>query len=1276
MLILLQGTLSLMNLYRTKSTVNRLNDDTFAALYWAGKIKGVAKDQRIAIVFYLNATKAEELTKNELLVEKAESDLRDIRERYPKFDPRDRQAIETSAAEQTKFYRAWLEIKELKRSGKNKEARYIYDTKLMQATLGRRKMEDYLADIDQRRGQQLTKDALQEVSRGTPLVWLILLFTVVLVTGISVWFSRWIERSTQQLERQADELSAANSSLVQAMTKLEWNQEELLKRDETLHLLTDNIQELFWIMDETGSAMQYLSPSFEHIWRLPRESVQHNVGMLMEVIHPDDRAAAQDALYRQLRGEATECELRILVDGREVWIRDKSFPVRDQQGRLARIVGITEDVTARKQIVDAMLKSEGRFRSIFEDNGSVMLLLDLYSGTIISANRAASEYYGYSREELAGMSISRINVQAPAEVKELRLRALREKQVRFNFCHRLANGELRDVEVYSTAIDQGGDPMLFSIVSDITERKQNEIKLREVSERLTLATTAGGVGIWDYDLAGNKLVWDEQMFRLYGITQAQFSGAYDTWQNGLHPDDRQRGEEEIQAAIRGEKDFDTEFRVVWPDKSVHHIRALALVKRDDSGAASHIIGTNWDITAQKQAADALRESNLQFEKASAAKSEFLANMSHEIRTPMNGVIGMTGLLLDTNLTDEQRHFVEIVRSSGESLLHLINDILDFSKIEAKRLELESVEFDLQLLLDNLSASLVTQAHAKGLELICFTATEIPTVCVGDPGRLRQILTNLVGNAIKFTAKGEIEIRASLVEKTESDGLLRFSVRDTGIGVPADKIDMLFDKFTQVDASTTRKFGGTGLGLAISKQLAEMMDGEIGVTSELGRGSEFWFTARLKLDSMTAGSKESSYPADHLEGVRVLIVDDNATNRRILLAMTTGWGMRPCEVEGGVWALQALYRGLVENDPFLLAVVDMQMPEMDGEALGSAIKADARLADTRLVMLTSIGMAHNLHYYQEKGFTNCASKPVRREELYRMLSRTLTASSSGAPEQTTSIPTDDESNEVPRNSEGENARILLAEDNSTNREVALKMLQSLGLRADAVADGAEAVALLETIPYDLVLMDMRMPVLDGVEATRQIRDLQSGVLNHYIPIVAMTANAMESDRLQCYAVGMNDFISKPVSKEALRNALRRWLRTDATDLAKQDEQSSYSSAQRELMVFDRAGVMERLENDEKLMGIMLEAFLDDMPRQIQALKKSVAEGDAHASGRLAHAIRGACASSGGERLREVASEMEIIADTGDLNTVNMRMGELEAEFGALRDAIQSATKGNL
>jgi len=557
--------------------------------------------------------------------------------------------------------------------------------------------------------------------------------------------------------------------------------------------------------------------------------------------------------------------------------------------------------------------------------------------------------------------------------------------------------------------------------------------------------------------------------------------------------------------------------------------------------------------------------------------------------------------------------------------------------------------------------LALRALDKGLEFICAAAPDVPSYLRGDPGRLRQVLTNLTGNAVKFTSQGEIAVRASLVSETDHEALIRFSVKDTGIGIPAGKQALLFEKFVQADASTTRKYGGSGLGLAISKQLAELMGGEIGIVSAGGQGSEFWFTARF---AKQAERERTITPAE-ISGVHVLVVDDNATNREVLMTQFKAWGVRSEEAANGPTALQALYLANDAADPFAVAILDMQMPGMDGATLARIIKTDEKLKDTRLVLCSSLGQRGDARRMQEIGFAAYLVKPVRHREIVDCLSAVMAGTAATAPEQP--LVTRHAIREMRRGA----GRILLAEDNITNQQVALGILKKLGLRADAVANGAEAVKALETLPYDLVLMDVQMPEMNGLEATRQIRNPQSAVRNHQIPIIAMTANAMQGDREKCLEAGMNDYVPKPISPQILAEALDKWLPRETAATPKQaagkpGEAAPVSAEELEAPVFDKAGMIARMMDDEDLARTVIGGFLEDIPKQIEILKDFLEAGDVPKTERQAHSIKGASANVGGEALHEVAFEMEKAAKAGDLKSVAARLPELENQFVRLKD----------
>ena len=965
------------------------------------------------------------------------------------------------------------------------------------------------------------------------------------------------------------------------------------------------------------------------------------------------------------------------------------FPIH--QGERHLLAGFTIDITERKRAEEAREEALNRLERISSRVPGMVYEFRLRTdGTTCMpyASDGIRDLYQLGPEEVREDASRMFALHHPDDNDGILASIQKSAQYLTPWHHeyrvKSADGAVRWVFGSSLPEREGdGSTLWHGFVTDITERRRAEEELRESKALTDAVLESVPLMIFLKEATDLRFVlFNRAGEELLGYDRKALLGRNNL---DLFPPEQaahfMAKDREVLDGEAGMLDIPEE-AILTAGKGQRLLHTRKVRIRGGDGSTRFLLGISEDITERKQAEEALLETNRDLEAATAranemaaraelasiAKSEFLANMSHEIRTPMNGVIGMTGLLLDTELSAEQRRYAETVRAGGESLLGLINDILDFSKIEAKKLDLETLDFDLPSLLDDFAVTLAVRAHEKGLELLCAADPAVPTWLRGDPGRLRQVLTNLAGNAVKFTHQGEIAVRASLVSEADAEAVVRFSIRDTGVGIPAAKQELLFRQFSQVDASTTRQYGGTGLGLAISKQLAELMGGEIGVESEAGKGSEFWFTVRLGKPAGPARPLELP-PAD-LCGVRVLIVDDNATNREVLMTRLTSWGMRASEAGDGPAALQALLRALEEKDGFEVAVIDMQMPGMDGETLGRAIHEEKRLARTRMVMLTSLGARGDARRFQELGFAAYATKPIRYEELKTVLSLALAERAGAAP---SPIVTRHTAREMPNWFEGRTARILLAEDNITNQQVALGILKRLGLRADAVANGAEALEALQTLPYDLVLMDVQMPEMDGMEATRRIRDPQSAVPDHGIPVIAMTAHAMQGDRERCLAAGMSDYVAKPVSPRALAEVLDRWLpRGPAATKGPAPEvtggAASVLAREPETPVFDRPGMMARVMDDEDLAKEILAAFLEDIPPQIAALRQCLESGDAAGAGAQAHTIKGASATVGGERLRAVAFEIEKAGKAGDLGAAGAHLADLDAQFDRLRQEL--------
>ncbi|MCP9469726.1 MAG: response regulator [Nitrospira sp.] len=850
--------------------------------------------------------------------------------------------------------------------------------------------------------------------------------------------------------------------------------------------------------------------------------------------------------------------------------------------RLENMVGdIVRDVQERTQTLHLMmagLEHQVQMRTAELEEREVLLgsiietavegiVVINERGLIEMVNPAIETLFGFRPDELIGQNVS-ILMPAPYDCEHggylnNYLTAGVKKTIGIG---REVVAKRKDGSIFPIDLSVGemvikGTRKFTGIIRDISARKVVENQLRESEARLRLTLEVSTDGLYDWNLQTLQAHYSPSWIKLLGLEghDIPLNNVYD-WKNRVHQDDRSWVERTLNDHLQGKTDhFIVEHRVRHRSGEWKWFAMCGkVVHRDEVGRPLRMMGTLTDITERKRAEAELARAARELERknkelaeardraldAARAKAEFLATMSHEIRTPMNGVIGMTSLLLDTSLSGEQREYAETIRRCGEHLLEIINDILDFSKADAGKMELERLDFDIRATVEETVALVAERAYAKGLEVGCLIQASAPEWLRGDPGRLRQILLNLLGNAIKFTERGEVVVTVGVADdEPASVGdrvdhvRLRFEVTDTGIGLTAAQQKNLFQPFTQADGSTTRQYGGTGLGLAISKKLAELMGGQIGVVSTVGVGSTFWFTARFGVpaDDHRQAPVTLARPSGNR---RILIVDDHAVNRRILEEQLGAHGYRYESVDNPCEALACLRRAAERNESFDLAIVDMQMPGMDGMELARCIKADERINATRLVLLTSLGRRGDAKRAQEVGFAAYLTKPIRRSQLLDCLKLVLAGGGSGdaSPEGVpTGIITSHVVSEVRASLRG---HVLLVEDNPVNQKVAVKMLEKLGCRVDVAGNGKEAVEAMERIRYALVFMDCQMPEMDGFEATRIIREREGTA--HHTPIIAMTANAMAEDRKQCLKAGMDDFVSKPVTAQALIAVLNRWL----------------------------------------------------------------------------------------------------------------------------------------
>jgi PAS domain S-box-containing protein len=1037
----------------------------------------------------------------------------------------------------------------------------------------------------------------------------------------------------------------------QTATILEQLRREALLKERYQELF-ENAHDIVFILDLAGNFTS-LNKAGEQVSGYPRhEALRMNVSQMLA---PGYLELVQEHLKQLLAGaRPLPIEMEIIAkDGRRVLLEVSGRLVL-QDGEPVGLQGIARDIRERKRVEDQLRN----LSQAVEQSPACVVITDP-TGNIEYVNPKFTQLTGYTLEEVLGKNprILKSGETPPEVYTQLWETITSGGEWRGQFHNKKKNGKLywESASISPVKNAHGVITRFLAVKEDITERKRIEETLRESEERFRGLFQSAAEGILVANIETKKFVYaNPAICRMLGYTEEELvhMGVSD-----IHPQqDLEWVVAEFMAQARGEKTLASAVPCLRKDGTTQYADVNASRLVIDGKDCS--VGFFTDITARKRAEEALVEAKDAAEAASRAKSDFLANMSHEIRTPMNGIIGMTELALDTELTPEQREYLVMVKDSADNLLTLINDILDFSKIEAGKLGLDLIDFNLHDTLSNTVKTLAPRASGKGLELVCRTPPSLPRDLVGDPGRLRQILVNLVGNAIKFTERGEVVLDVETQSQTEEGVELHFAVTDTGIGIPREKQELIFAAFAQADATTTRKYGGTGLGLAITSQLVKMMRGRLWVESEPGKGSTFHFTAHFGLSQVPA-KPHALRQTISLRDMPALVVDDNATNRRILEAMLTHWMMLPTLAEGGREALG--YMGAARNagKPYPLVLIDAQMPDMDGFALAERIKQDPSLAGATIMMLTSAGQRGDAARCRELGIAVYLIKPIRQSELLEAILLAL-----GRPSPQGKRPT-----VLTRHSLREarrKLRVLVAEDNAVNQQLAVRLLEKQGHTVAVAGNGREALEALEKAApcgFDVVLMDVQMPEMDGVEATAAIRQKEKATGKH-LPIVAITAHALKGDRERCLAAGMDDYVAKPIQAREL------WAAVEGAALPAVEKRESVPAGPRPMEILDRVTALARVDGDAKLLGELAGLFLADCARLLSAVEEAVARGDAKALEHAAHALKSSVGNFAAHAAFQAACWLEMLGRQGDLSEAQEAYAALQQEIERLRPAMLS------
>ncbi|MBF0137660.1 MAG: PAS domain S-box protein [Magnetococcales bacterium] len=987
-----------------------------------------------------------------------------------------------------------------------------------------------------------------------------------------------------------------------------------------------------------------------------------------------DKAFFQEMWRTIARGEVWHGSVcNRAKDGSLYWVAATIVPFLDERGRPIQFIGIRTDITHQKKMEEAVAESRRFLQGITDSMGDGVFALDRW-GYCTFLNPEAEKILGWTLAEMKGITFHEaVHYQdangEPVSEEACPARRSMAAGLVFRsdediFTHR--HGRRFSVSMVAVPIlEEGRINGSVGVFRDITEQKNIQEALRKSEERLQIALDASNTGFWDWNPQTNTAYYSDQWLGMLGYARHEVASSSHGLTNLLYPEDAIRVMPLLGAHLYGETPhFEAEFRMRHKDgRWIWILSSGKVMERDGAGKPLRMAGIHKDVSDRKQVEQQLKEAMEQAESANRSKSEFLANMSHEIRTPMNAIIGMSHLVLQGHLEPRQREQVKTIHAAGQSLLRIINDILDFSKIEAGRLDLEQVAFRLEDVLDTVASLVTLEAHNKGLELLFQTDSRLPRVLLGDPLRLNQVLLNLLNNAIKFTATGEVLLATKLMEADEESVRVHFAVRDTGIGLTVDQRAKLFQSFSQVDTSMTRRYGGTGLGLAISKRLVGLMGGEIGLESTPGEGSTFWFTARFKPQAATGRGK--SVPGPDLREVPILLVDDNTSARKIQTEILENASCRVTSVASGTEALRLVTESGTLN--YRLLIIDSDMPGMDG------IETARRLLEIMGSAKPEVLMLHHSRD-RERLWTQCGKigirwllgKPVNPS---RFLDGVMGALGYKVHRQAGW-----EDPLRPSLSEGvmgllRGRRLLLVEDNEVNRQVALGLLELAGIHGTVAHNGREAVTLVQSGPFDIILMDVQMPEMDGYEATRHIRRLPGG---ESVPIIAMTAGAMVGDRERCLEAGMNDHLGKPIDPSGLFAMLARWL--NGGQGAAILPLSDHAPEQPDAAFMDLPGIdwqqgLSRVGGRAAFYRNLLIQFAKDQQHAVRRLHDLLARGDGGAVERELHTLKGLAGSVGATVLQEAAASLEKAVLAGGILSPTL-LHSLEEELNRVLSGLTS------